>query len=96
MKQTITQINPSSAAKVVSVTAAILIALVMLIAFAVSALGYGSDPFIPNGLPSGAAWAIATTPFIYMIGAYVTTFVFCHVLNIAIRLFGGVRIELSE
>ena len=95
-KSTVVRIDPSSAAKIVSLATGALVAIAILLSFAAVAVGWRAEPVIPPGSTDGAGWVIAVAPFIYMIGAYVAVFLFCSLLNFASRLFGGIRIELSE
>jgi len=44
----------------------------------------------------GVGWVVAIVPFIYMIGSYISVFLFCLVFNFASRLFGGIRIEFFD
>ena len=96
MKRTITRINPSSAAKAVSLTFALVISVLILFSFAAAMLGHASSAAFLEYAKSGAGWAIAVTPFIYMVGIYFVIFGACHAFNLSTRLFGGIHIELAE
>jgi hypothetical protein len=96
MKRTITRINPSSAAKAVSLTSVLLVAALILISIAAALLGLESAAAFLAYLRSGAGWVVAITPFIYMIGIYFVVFSACHAFNLSTRLFGGIHIELAE
>jgi len=98
MKRTISKIDPSSAAKVISLTIAILGGAYVIIALILMALGLGFGPAPPlaNQLAKSVIGVLPIIPFLYMAIAYMVIFVFCHAFNLAIRLFGGVRIDLSE
>ena len=95
-KVTVARIDPSSTAKVISLAIGILVAIAILLHFIAVALGFRTAPAIPPKTIDGAGWVIATVPFIYMIGVYFFSFVFCLALNFTSRLFGGIRIELSD
>ena len=89
------RIDPSSTAKVVSLTVGILLAIVLLIAFAAA----GLQALFSNtlSLVAGINWVVITiVPFMYLIVVYAVVFTFCLVFNYACRLFGGIRIEFSD
>ena len=95
-KLTVARINPSSVAKVLSLTMGILVAVSVVLNLAAAMAGFhltSTNPFTGIG---SAVWVIAITPFIYMIGAYIVTFVFCLAFNFSSRLFGGIRIDIAE
>lgn len=95
-KVTIGRIDPSSTAKVISLTIGILVAIILLAHFLAVAVGFRTVPAIPPQTVGGIGWFVAVVPFMYMIGVYISTFVFCVALNFAIRLFGGIRIQFSD
>ncbi len=96
MKYTIERISPSGAAKVVSATAALLFAVLLIVALIITvAQSSPNQSSLPSRIGSfGAAMLIA--PFLYMIGVYIATWIFCHAFNIAVRLVGGIHVELSD
>ena len=96
MKRTITRIDPSSAAKAVSLTFVLVIIVLMLFGFAAALLGHSSSAVYLDYAKKGAWWAIAVMPFIYMVGIYFVIFAACHAFNLSTRLFGGIHIELAE
>lgn len=96
MKRTITQINPSSAAKVISLSCVLIISALLLVGTVAAMLGHESSAAVLTYAKSGAGWAIAVMPFIYMIGVYFVIFGICYAFNLSTRLFGGIQIELSE
>jgi len=95
-KFTIGRIDPSSTAKVISLTIGILVAVVILLHFLAVAVGFRSIPAIPLKTVDASLWVIAIVPLIYMIGSYILTFAFCLAFNSASRLFGGIRIQFSD
>ena len=95
-KLTIARIDPSSTAKVISLTMGVLVAIAILLHLVAVAVGFKAAPAVPIMAIDGAGWVIAIAPFIYMIGSYVSAFVFCLAFNFASRLFGGLRIEFSD
>jgi hypothetical protein len=74
----------------------ILVAIAILLHFIAVAVGFRTAPAIPPMIVDGVGWVVAIVPFIYMIGSYISVFVFCLVFNFASRLFGGIRIEFSD
>jgi len=95
-KVTISRIDPSSTAKVISLTMGFLVAIAILLHIIAVAVGFRTAPVIPPRIIDGAGWLIAIVPFIYMLGSYIFAFVFSLAFNFAIRIFGGIRIELSD
>lgn len=96
MKRTIVQINPSSAAKAISLTSVLIVSALLVVGIAAAMLGHQSSAAFLAYAKSGAGWAIAVTPFIYMIGVYFVIFGACHAFNLSTRLFGGIHIELAD
>jgi uncharacterized BrkB/YihY/UPF0761 family membrane protein len=96
MKRTITQINPSSAARVVSLTFVIIVGALVMVGIAAAMLGHGSSAALLANAKGDAGWAFAVTPFIYMIFIYFVIFGACYAFNLSTRFFGGIRIELAD
>ena len=96
MKYTIDRVSPSSVAKVVSVTAALLFVLLFLITIVMSvALAAGNGPSFSMGLTNFGVLTIVM-PFIYMIGVYIASYIAALAFNVATRLVGGIQLELSD
>lgn len=96
MKCTIERVNPNSVAKVISVAAALLFLLFLLVALAVnivwgSARGSGVNLSVP-------AFGLVTIllPFIYMVSVYIASYIVALAFNAALRLVGGIQFELSD
>ncbi len=91
------RIDPSSTAKVVSLTVGILLATILLIQFAAVAVGLLASSTMSLNVVAGIHLVvIVMVPFIYLIVAYAAVFIFCVAFNYACRLFGGIRIEFSD
>ncbi len=96
MKYTIERISPSSAAKVVSVTAALLFVVLLIVTLIVSVAQSSTDQSSPAIHFGNFGLAMILMPFVYMIGVYIATWIFSHAFNIATRLVGGIDVELSN
>ena len=46
--------------------------------------------------PSNIGFITIVLPFIYMVGVYISSYVAALVFNVATRLVGGIRLELSD
>ena len=96
MKYTIDRVSPSSVAKVVSVTAALLFVLLFLIAIVMSvAWSDASESGFSVNISSFSIMTIVL-PFIYMIGVYIASYIAALAFNVATRLVGGIQLELSD
>ncbi|MDJ0908578.1 MAG: hypothetical protein QNI99_05270 [Woeseiaceae bacterium] len=96
MKYTIERVSPSSVAKVVSVTAALLFVLFFLIMLVISFAqsGVGESGFNLN--ISNVGIMMIVMPFIYMVGVYITSYIGALAFNVATRWVGGIQLELSD
>ncbi len=96
MKYTIDRVSPSSVAKVVSVTAALLFALFFLIALVMSVAWSDDSRSGFNVNVSNIGIITIVLPFIYMIGVYISSYIAALAFNVATRLVGGIQVELSD
>lgn len=96
MKYTIERISPSGAAKVVSVTATMLFAVLLIVTLIITVAQSSPDQSSLASRIGSFSVVTLIMPFLYMIGVYIATWVFCHAFNIAIRLVGGFHVELSD
>lgn len=95
MNYVLRRIDPMSAAKLIAVSAALFMAVYVVIALAVVTaldiqLGPEQGPFV-----EAAPWMLLVMPFAYLIGVYLVTLLICVIFNALAGWLGGIRIELS-
>jgi Kef-type K+ transport system membrane component KefB len=95
MNYVLRRIDPLSAAKLIAVSAALFMAVYVVIALAVVTaldiqLGSEQGPFV-----GAAPWIMLVMPFAYLIGVYLVTLLVCLIFNALAGWLGGIRIELS-
>lgn len=95
MNHILRRIDPWSAAKVVAVSAAILVAAYVVVALALVAI-LGVEFGEPGtAFAMAAPWMLLLLPFGYLIGVYLMTLIICALFNAAAGWLGGIRIELT-
>lgn len=95
MNYVLKKIDPLSAAKLIAISAALFMAVYVVIALAVVTalgieLGPQEGPFV-----QAAPWMLLVMPFAYLIGVYLVTLLVCLIFNALAGWLGGIRIELG-